>query len=65
MTYLCWLLMWFEAISDLKINLDKSELYLVGVGEDPKDLAINNGIRLVAFIPPIWVYLWEFGNGLG
>ena len=30
MTYLSWLFMWFEAISDLKINLDKSELIPVG-----------------------------------
>ena len=44
-----WLLMGFEAISSLKINLNKSELYLVGVGEDPEDLATEIGIRLVAF----------------
>ena len=25
-TYLCWLLVWFEAISRLRINLEKSEL---------------------------------------
>ena len=25
-TYLCWLLMWFEAISRLRINLEKREL---------------------------------------
>ena len=30
MTYLSWLLMWFEACSGLRINLDKSELILVG-----------------------------------
>ena len=29
MTYLSWLLLWFEAISGLKINLDKSEFILV------------------------------------
>ena len=30
MTFLCWLLMWFEAISRLKVNLDKSELIPMG-----------------------------------
>ena len=30
MTYLSWLLMWFEAILSLKINLDKSELIPIG-----------------------------------
>ena len=30
MTFLCWLLMWFEAISGLKVNLNKSELISVG-----------------------------------
>ena len=30
MVYLSWILMWFEAISGLKINLDKSEIFLVG-----------------------------------
>ena len=30
MAYLSWLLMWFEAISGLKINLAKSKIILVG-----------------------------------
>ena len=30
MTYLSWLLMWFEAISGLKINLAKSKIIPVG-----------------------------------
>ena len=30
MTYLSWLLMWFEACLGLKINLEKSELIPVG-----------------------------------
>lgn len=30
--YLNWIFMWFEAVSWLKINLEKSELVLVGVG---------------------------------
>ena len=30
LTHLCWLLMWFEALSGLKANLEKSELIPVG-----------------------------------
>ena len=30
LTYLCWLLMWFEALSGLKINLEKSEFIPIG-----------------------------------
>ena len=33
MTYLCWLLMWFEACSKLRINVEKSELIPVGSGQ--------------------------------
>ena len=43
MTHLCWLLMWFEAISGLKINMEKSELFLVGLGDDAKELAFKVG----------------------
>ena len=32
MTYLSWLLRWFEAISRLRINLDKSEILPIGWG---------------------------------
>ena len=46
MTHLCWLLIWFEAISGLKIDLDKSEICLVGEGEDPEDLAIEIGCKV-------------------
>ena len=28
--FLCWLLMWFEALSRLKINLEKSEIIPIG-----------------------------------
>ena len=30
LTFLCWLLMWFEALSGLMMNLEKSELIPVG-----------------------------------
>ena len=39
MTFLCRLLMWFEAISGLRVNLDKSELIPVGNVENVEDLA--------------------------
>ena len=38
MTFLCWLLMWFEAISRLIVNLNKSELILMGSLENVEDL---------------------------
>ena len=41
MTYLSWLLMWFKAISSLRINLDKSELILVGSVDNLDDLALD------------------------
>lgn len=41
MTSLCWLLMWFEAILGLRINLEKSEIILVGRVENIEDLAIK------------------------
>ncbi|RVW14457.1 LINE-1 retrotransposable element ORF2 protein [Vitis vinifera] len=37
--YLCWLLMWFEAISGLRANLKKSELLPVGRVENVDELA--------------------------
>ena len=39
LTYLSWLLMWFEAISRLKVNLDKSELIPIRNVENAVDLA--------------------------
>ncbi|KAL6323790.1 hypothetical protein AAG906_002258 [Vitis piasezkii] len=46
MTFLCWVLMWFEAISGLKVNLDKSELILVGRVENVDDLAGELGCKV-------------------
>ena len=43
LTYLSWLLMWFEAVSGLRINLEKSELILVGRVENIDDLAMDFG----------------------
>ena len=41
MTYLSWLLMWFEACSGLKINLEKSELIPVDRVHDIEGLALE------------------------
>ena len=40
LTYLSWLLMWFEFILGLKINLTKSELILVRRVENLEELAV-------------------------
>ncbi|RVW51874.1 hypothetical protein CK203_067969 [Vitis vinifera] len=46
MTYLSWLLMWFEAISGLRINLDKSEILPVGRVENLELLAHEVGCKV-------------------
>ncbi|RVW26531.1 hypothetical protein CK203_103819 [Vitis vinifera] len=54
LTYLSWILAWFEATSGLKINLAKSEIIPVGEVEDIDELAVEIGCRVGAL--PI-VYL--------
>ena len=56
MIYLSWLLMWFEAISSLKINLIKSELILVGKVENLEELAFKLGCK-VGVLPPSYLGL--------
>ncbi|RVW68827.1 LINE-1 retrotransposable element ORF2 protein [Vitis vinifera] len=46
MVYLSWLLMWFEAISGLRINLDKSEILLIGRVENMEALALEAGCKV-------------------
>ncbi|WJZ94813.1 hypothetical protein VitviT2T_013639 [Vitis vinifera] len=46
LTYLSWLLMWFEAVSGLRINLEKSELIPVGRVVDIDDLALDFGCKV-------------------
>ena len=46
LTYLSWLLMWFEAVSGLRINLEKSELIPVGRVENIDDIALDFGCRV-------------------
>ena len=46
MAYLSWLLMWFEAICGLRINLDKSELILVGKVNNVEDLVLELACKM-------------------
>ena len=50
MTYLSWLLMWFEAILGLQINLTKSKLILVEKVKDLKELARVIGCKVVVLL---------------
>ena len=45
-SYLSWLLMWFEAMSGLKVNLDKSEIIVVGRVENVEELALEFGCKV-------------------
>ena len=55
MTYLSWLLMWFEVVQGLRINLEKSELIPVGSVENIDDLAMELD---ATSHPLIQAYLW-------
>ena len=46
MTHLCWILVWFEALSGLKINLEKNSLLLVGRVDDVEGLAFELGCNI-------------------
>ena len=45
MSYLSWLLMWFKAMSRLKVNLDKSELIPLGRVENVEELTLEFGCK--------------------
>ena len=46
MLYLSWILLYFEALSGLRINLDKSVILLVGIVENFNQLACELGCRI-------------------
>ena len=46
MAYLSWILAWFEALSGLRINLDKSSLLPVGRVENEENLALELGCKI-------------------
>ena len=50
MAYLSWILAWFEALSGLRINLDKSSLIPVGRVENEEILAIELGCK-IGYLP--------------
>ena len=54
------LLMWFEALSGLRINLEKSELYPIGRVIDVVALATVVGCK-VGSLSATLVYCWELG----
>ena len=46
LTYLYWLLMWFEAILGLKVNLEKNELIPLGSVENVEELTQEFGCKV-------------------
>ena len=49
LTYLSWVLVWFEAILGLRINLDKSKLIPIGRMDNLGELALEFGCKVGAF----------------
>ena len=47
--YLSWTFMWFEAISGLKVNLSKTEAFLVGEDIPMETLALVLGCKIGSF----------------
>ena len=50
--YLSWILMWFEALSGLKINLNKSEVIPIGTVDNMEELASELGCKVGSFPTP-------------
>ena len=44
--FLSWILMWFEVLSSLRINLNKSEILLMGLVDNVEELAAELGCRI-------------------
>ena len=59
MAYLSWILAWFEALSRLRINLDKSSLIPVGRVENEENLAIELGCKIGYLPESTWGCRWE------
>ena len=47
--YLSWILMWFEVLSGLKINLNKSEIIPIGSADNAEELASELGCKVRPF----------------
>ena len=50
--YLSWILMWFEALSGLKINLNKSEVIPIGTVDNVEELASELGCKVGSLPTP-------------
>ena len=48
LVYLSWAFLWFEALFELRINLEKSTILPVGRVEDPSSLAMELGCELAS-----------------
>ncbi|RVX22233.1 LINE-1 reverse transcriptase-like [Vitis vinifera] len=57
LTYLGWILFWFEAASGLRINLAKSEIIPVGEVVEVEELAVELGCRVGTLPSQYWVFL--------
>ena len=53
MKFLSWTLMWFEAMSGLRINLNKSEIIPVGPVDNVVELALEPAVGLDPSLPRI------------
>ena len=56
MVYLNWIIVWFEAFSGLKINLEKSSILPVGRVENLEELAEEHGC-ISRFLPATYLGL--------
>ena len=56
LAFLGWILMWFEALSGLKINLGKSEIFLIGGRENVEGLMVELGCK-VGLLPTTYLGL--------
>ena len=54
LTFLSWILAWFEATSGLRINLAKSELIPVGEVEEIEEMVVELGCR-VGSLPTVYL----------
>ena len=61
LTFFCWLLMWFEAVLGLKINLEKSELIPLGRVENVEMLVVELGCKVGRLL---YLFGITFGHSL-
>ena len=63
--YLSWVFLWFEAISGLKVNRDKSEVIPVGRVESLKNIVLVLGCRIRKLPSYLGLPLGALRNGNG